>query len=317
MMSGVNGIININKEAGYTSFDVVARLRGILKIKKIGHTGTLDPEATGVLPVCVGNATKVCALLTDKDKEYLCVMRLGVETDTQDMTGTVLHTSEVTVSEDMVQTVVSEFTGEIAQVPPMYSALKVRGQKLCDLARKGIEVERSSRTVQIFSITVEELCLPLVKMRVHCSKGTYIRTLCHDIGKRLGCGGAMESLVRTRVADFRLMESFSLDEVERRVGEKGDSRNLSEKLGGMLIPVDRLFDRYPAVRVTGIGDRLLANGNKLELSMLQQCVFSDDVIPTEALQEQQLLRMYREDGQFAGLYQWKEKKIIPYKMFLG
>lgn len=317
MMSGVNGIININKEAGYTSFDVVARLRGILKIKKIGHTGTLDPEATGVLPVCVGNATKVCALLTDKDKEYLCVMRLGVETDTQDMTGTVLHTSEVTVSEDMVQTVVSEFTGEIAQVPPMYSALKVRGQKLCDLARKGIEVERSSRTVQIFSITVEELCLPLVKMRVHCSKGTYIRTLCHDIGKRLGCGGAMESLVRTRVADFRLMESFSLDEVERRVGEKGDSRNLSEKLGGMLIPVDRLFDRYPAVRVTGIGDRLLANGNKLELSMLQQCVFSDDEIPTEALQEQQLLRMYREDGQFAGLYQWKEKKIIPYKMFLG
>lgn len=144
---------------------------------------------------------------------------------------------------------------------------------MCDLARKGIEVERSSRTVQIFSITVEELCLPLVKMRVHCSKGTYIRTLCHDIGKRLGCGGAMESLVRTRVADFRLMESFSLDEVERRVGEKGDSRNLSEKLGGMLIPVDRLFDRYPAVRVTGIGDRLLANGNKLELSMLQQCVF--------------------------------------------
>lgn len=316
MTPGINGILNINKEKGYTSFDVVARLRGMLKIKKIGHTGTLDPDATGVLPVCVGNATKVCSLLTDKDKEYVCTMRLGVETDTQDMTGTVLHAFEVKVSEDLVRSVILEFIGEIAQIPPMYSALKVQGKKLCDLARKGIEVERKPRMVRIFSITVEEMCLPLVKMRIHCSKGTYIRTLCYDIGRRLGCGAAMESLVRTRVADFSLEDSFALDEVEKRIRETGAFQDLSEKLTGMLIPVDRLFNNCPAIRVKGIGDRLLANGNSLELSMLEQDGFFCKAEQEPYLQKPQLVRMYRENGHFAGLYQWKEKKIIPYKMFL-
>ena len=160
MAEEVNGIINVYKEAGYTSFDVVAKMRGILGIKKIGHTGTLDPDATGVLPVCIGKATKVCDLLTDKDKTYEAVMRLGVVTDTQDMTG--------------------QFVGQIEQVPPMYSALKVGGQKLCNLARKGIEEERKPRPVTIYEIRIKNIALPLVTMEVHCSKGTYIRTLCQD-----------------------------------------------------------------------------------------------------------------------------------------
>lgn len=322
-MPGINGIININKEAGYTSFDVVARLRGILKTRKIGHTGTLDPDATGVLPVCVGNATKVCSLLTDKDKEYVCVMRLGVETDTQDMTGNVLQVKDVTASEAVVRAVISDFTGEISQVPPMYSALKVQGQKLCDLARKGIEVERKPRTVKIFSIVIEKTELPLVKMRVKCSKGTYIRTLCHDIGERLGCGAAMESLVRTRVAEFALEEAFTLGEVEQRINKEQDPEKILKRLDGMLLPVDRLFAACPAVRVRGTADRLLRNGNPLDLSVLERDIFADAAAREECLQKGEadqksprLVRMYREDGRFAGLYQWKEKKIIPYKMFL-
>ena len=199
-----SGIINVYKEAGYTSFDVVAKMRGILGIKKIGHTGTLDPDATGVLPVCIGKATKVCDLLTDKDKTYEAVMRLGVVTDTQDMTGQVLEEHAVTVTEDAVRRAVGQFVGQIEQVPPMYSALKVGGQKLCNLARKGIEVERKPRPVTIYEIRIKNIALPLVTMEVHCSKGTYIRTLCADIGEVLGVGACMESLVRTRVSGMHL-----------------------------------------------------------------------------------------------------------------
>lgn len=296
-----SGIININKEAGYTSFDVIARLRGILGIRKIGHTGTLDPDATGVLPVCVGSATKVCGLLTEKDKEYVAWMRLGVKTDTQDMSGTVMDTREVKVTENQLREAVMEFTGEIAQIPPMYSALKVGGKKLCDLARKGVEVERSSRMVRIYSIQIEEIKIPLVKMRISCSRGTYIRTLCHDIGIRLGCFAAMESLVRTKVSIFILEEAYTLSQVEQKVQEG--------RLSEIMMPVDRLFSQYPAFRVKGMGDRLLANGNSLDISLIA-CM--DERAP----EEECLARMYREDGRFAGIYQRKEKKFIPYKMFL-
>ena len=174
----INGIVNVYKESGFTSFDVVAKMRGIFHQKKIGHTGTLDPDAQGVLPVCLGRATKVCDLLTDKDKEYEAVMLLGMTTDTQDVSGNVLSRQEVTVSEDAVKTVIASFEGEYMQIPPMYSALKVNGQKLCDLARKGIEVERKARPVTIHKIQILEINLPRVCMRVECSKGTYIRTLC-------------------------------------------------------------------------------------------------------------------------------------------
>ena len=191
-----NGIINVYKEKGYTSFDVVARMRGICGQKKIGHTGTLDPDAEGVLPVCLGKATKVCDMLTDSDKVYRAVMQLGIETDTQDLTGTVLSACEVPVlTETEIRDVIRTFQGEIMQVPPMYSALKVNGKKLCDLARAGVTVERKARPVTIYEIRIERVELPEIELTVSCSKGTYIRTLCHDIGQKFGCGAAMKSLL--------------------------------------------------------------------------------------------------------------------------
>ena len=179
----INGILNIYKEKGWTSHDVVARLRDIVGQKKIGHTGTLDPDAEGVLPVCLGRATKVCDLLTDKDKTYETVLLLGKTTDTQDITGTVLAEQQTAgITEEDVLACIRSFVGEYDQIPPMYSALKVGGKKLYELAREGKTVERKSRKVLIHDIRVEELCLPRVRMEVDCSKGTYIRTLCHDIG---------------------------------------------------------------------------------------------------------------------------------------
>lgn len=214
-----HGVINIYKEAGYTSHDVVAKLRGILKQKKIGHTGTLDPAAEGVLPVCLGKGTKLCDMLTDKTKTYRAVLLLGLETDTQDTTGTVLQEqSTESLTESEVRTAVESFVGPYAQMPPMYSALKVNGKKLYELAREGKEIEREARPVEIFSLTIEEIQLPRVTMSVKCSKGTYIRTLCHDIGEKLGCGGCMEYLLRTQVGPFYIEESsktFRCRNVER------------------------------------------------------------------------------------------------------
>ena len=210
----INGIINVYKEKGFTSFDVVAKMRGMCHQKKIGHTGTLDPDAEGVLPVCLGKATKVCDLLTDKDKEYKAVLLLGIETDTQDISGEVLNQSQVDISEAMVRETILSFSGEYEQVPPMYSALKVNGQKLCDLARKGITVERKSRKVTIHNIEILSMNLPEVEILVSCSKGTYIRTLCDDIGKRLGCFGCMKSLLRTKVDRFESKDAYKLYELE-------------------------------------------------------------------------------------------------------
>ena len=200
----INGIINVYKEKGFTSHDVVAKLRGIVKQKKIGHTGTLDPDATGVLPVCLGSATKLCDMLTDKSKEYVTTMRLGFCTDTQDISGEVLSTKEVCVTKDEVEKTILSFVGKYDQIPPMYSALKVNGKKLYELAREGIEIERKARSIEIFEIEILDISLPDITMRVHCSKGTYIRTLCHDIGEKLGCFGTMVTLERTKVASFLL-----------------------------------------------------------------------------------------------------------------
>ena len=195
----MDGIINVYKEAGFTSHDVVAKLRGICRQKKIGHTGTLDPQATGVLPVCLGNATRACEMLTDRTKEYVAELLLGQITDTQDITGTVLEEREVAVSEAQVREVIAGFVGGYDQIPPMYSALKVNGKKLYELARAGKEVERQARHVDLPAIEILEIKFPVVKFRVECSKGTYIRSLCADIGEKLCCGGTMQSLVRTRV----------------------------------------------------------------------------------------------------------------------
>ncbi len=300
----MNGIINVYKEKGFTSFDVVAKLRGILKIKKIGHTGTLDPDAEGVLPVCVGNATKLCDMLTDKSKEYVAKMRLGIVTDTQDMTGAVLSEKDVQCSEEQVREVILSFVGEYDQVPPMYSALKVNGQKLCDLARQGREVERAARKVQIHEIEILSVELPIVTMRVHCSKGTYIRTLCQDIGEKLGCGACMQSLARTRVDRFVLAEAKTLSEVE----QYRDDGRLSE----IIVPVDAVFSQYPAVCVKSEAAKLLDNGNPLypkQTDMLQEAV--------RGLTDGQKVRMYNAQKVFCGIYVYyeKEKRLKPEKMF--
>ena len=294
-----SGIINVYKEAGYTSFDVVAKMRGILGIKKIGHTGTLDPDATGVLPVCIGKATKVCDLLTDKDKTYEAVMRLGIVTDTQDMTGQVLEEHAVTVTEDEVRQAVGQFVGQIEQIPPMYSALKVGGQKLCDLARKGIEVERKPRPVNIYEIRIKNIALPLVTMEVHCSKGTYIRTLCQDIGQALGCGGCMESLVRTQVASFALADSLTLAQIE-------DAKK-ADRLDQILLPIDQVFSAYPKVYASEEADKRLVNGNAIE----QMQARTD-----EAIGEGDPVRMYLSDGRFVGIYYLNEHQFKLKKMFL-
>ena len=253
-----NGIMNVYKEAGYTSHDVVARLRGICKMKKIGHTGTLDPAAVGVLPVCLGSGTKLCDMLTDWDKEYIAVLHLGVVTDTQDMTGRIIREwdPEVTGSlrEEAVRAAVMGFLGEYDQIPPMYSALKIGGKKLYELARAGKEVERRPRRVQIRELEIQEMELPRVTMRIVCSKGTYIRTLCHDIGERLGCGGAMESLVRSRVGIFGIEEALTLEQIE-------DLRD-QNRISDVIIKPDAVFGKERAAVVSQHGRRLAENGDR-------------------------------------------------------
>ena len=294
-----SGIINVYKEKGFTSFDVVAKLRGILKTKKIGHTGTLDPDAEGVLPVCIGRATKVCDILTDKDKVYEAVMLLGVETDTQDTSGEVLKELPVEVSEEDVKEAILSFVGEYAQVPPMYSALKVNGQKLYELAREGKTVERKARNVQIFSIEILEIDLPRVRMSVHCSKGTYIRTLCHDVGQKLGCGGCMDKLLRTKVGVFELADTLKLAEIDALARE-----GLVED---RIISVDELFEDYTKVWMKQEFDVVVHNGNRVKKRMFEEKLSSN----TERL------RVYDSKGEFIGIYEYSEERsdFKPVKMF--
>lgn len=308
----INGIINVYKERGYTSHDVVAKLRGILHQKKIGHTGTLDPEAEGVLPVCLGKATRVCDMLTEKDKVYETVLLLGQKTDTQDTTGTVLDTREVLCTKEQVEAAVKSFVGTYAQIPPMYSALKVNGKKLCDLARAGVEVERKPREVTIFSIDIEEISLPRVKMNVHCSKGTYIRTLCQDIGDKLGCGGCMESLLRTKVAQFTLEDSLRLNEIEKRVQElrQGTESELTtEVLEEIVIRTDAVFEGYPKLSAKNGFEKMLYNGNAMQPEWLDGW--------KDSLQEKKI-RLYDQQERFIGIYQYssKSRDIRPIKIFM-
>ncbi len=302
----MDGILNVYKEPGFTSFDVVAKLRGICKQKKIGHTGTLDPDASGVLVVCLGKATKLCDMLTDQSKEYRAVMLLGCVTDTQDMTGKVLNECPVLADEAQVGQAVLSFLGEYDQVPPMYSALKVNGKKLCDLARAGKEVERQSRRVTIHSITIEEISLPRVVMTVACSKGTYIRTLCHDIGQLLGCGAAMESLVRTRSGQFAIGDAHCLSEIER-FAQNGT-------LSGVMLRTDVVFEGLAAAVVLPEAKRLADNGNPLPAGCLRKRASDGDIVCTDG----QRIRVYGEDGCFYGVYVWQAgtRRFRPVKFFL-
>ena len=271
----VHGVINIYKEKGYTSHDVVAKLRGIIGQKKIGHTGTLDPDATGVLPVCLGKATKLCDMLTDKNKTYETVLLLGKVTDTQDNSGTVLSESSADdLTEDEVTKAVLSFVGDYMQIPPMYSALKVNGKKLYELAREGVVIERNARPVIIFDIQIKDIDLPRVRMEVSCSKGTYIRTLCHDIGEKLG-------------------DSLTLSKVQ----EMKDGGRLEE----ILVPIDKMFSEYEAVTLKEEFLPLVYNGNVFLPKHLDKCT---------ALQDGKKVRVYDNHNQFIAIYKFVQEQHV-------
>ena len=329
----MDGIINVYKEKGFTSHDVVAKLRGILRMKKIGHTGTLDPAAEGVLPVCLGKGTRLCDMLTDKTKTYRAVLLLRQETDTQDTTGVVQAEYPVHVTEEEVRKAIVSFLGDYMQIPPMYSALKVNGKKLYELARQGKEVERQARPVQILDIQIESIDLPRATFFVTCSKGTYIRTLCYDIGRKLGCGGCMESLLRTRVDRFELKDSLTLSQIEK-LRDEG-------RLEEAVVPVEGVFLRLPAlVTKPGDGDKLLHNGNPFpaELAEAEDCDLSvefgagsDCAAEPAGRSETECglaasvadrfdgVRVYDSEHHFIGIYRYSEEKrrYQPQKIFLG
>ena len=286
-----DGIVIINKPAGWTSMDVCAKLRGILKTKKVGHAGTLDPMATGVLPVFVGQATRAVSFAESGEKEYVAGLHLGMVTDTQDTSGTVLSRCDAAFTAEAVRSVLPRFTGDLMQVPPMYSAIKIGGQKLYDLARQGKEVERKPRPVTIYALElVEEISPADFILRIRCSEGTYVRTLCHDIGAALGCGGCMFSLVRSMAAGFTLAESHTIEEMQ----EQGEA---------LLCPIDSLFRRYPAYRIESPReDRLCRNGNPF---------------PVEKLLPEDTYRVYGRDGAFLCLSRLADGVMTSLKNFFG
>ena len=303
-----NGVINVCKESGYTSFDVVAKLRGILKIKKIGHTGTLDPMATGVLPVCIGNATKLVDELTDRSKEYICTMLLGVTTDTEDVTGHITSRSGALTDKAATEDAIISFIGEYQQLPPMYSAIKIDGKRLYEYARNGVEVQRKTRQVIIEEIDILEhgiydsddefAGLQYVNMRIACGKGTYIRSLCRDIGEKLGVGGCMASLCRSRVGNFRINEAFPLSEIERM---RDDNR-----LDEIIIPVSKLLDCYEELHVRQEYKNKIDNGNPLPKEAFEENVDADNIY-----------RIYNTEGQFCALYKVVDDILMPQKMFMS
>ena len=283
-----NGVLLIDKAQDWTSMDVCAKLRGILHERRVGHGGTLDPMATGLLPVFVGRATRAVQYATDGKKEYRAVLRLGLVTDTQDVTGAVLSQRAADVSREALEAVLPRFRGEIFQVPPMYSALKVDGKKLYELARKGREVERQPRPITIHELELgEQLSGTDWELRVLCSKGTYIRTLCHDIGAALGCGGAMAALRRTKVAGFTIEQAVTLEQVQA-----------ADDPAALLAPVDGCFADLPAVILTGAQAKCVRNG----------AAFTDRRRPGR-------WRAYGPEGEFLALTETDGEKTSVVKSF--
>lgn len=280
----LGGIVNINKPAGITSHTVVSRVRRILGIKRVGHTGTLDPDAEGVLPVCVGKATKLSDYVMGKEKIYRAVVHLGITTNTQDMSGEVISQKTPDVSkEEFIQTV-NSFLGEIKQIPPMYSAIKIGGKKLYELARQGVEVERKERIVTIYAIDVEEFDGETAIINVHCSKGTYIRTLCHDIGEKLGCGAAMGQLIRIKNGRFEIAESVNLEEFEKN----------PEKY---IVPADEILSEYPEFVLNEEQERKVLNGM---------------TIPADL--NDGFYRIYSADGKFLCLSEMVDKTYLKMRI---
>ena len=252
----MNGIVIVDKPAGWTSQDVTAKLRGVFQTRRIGHGGTLDPMATGVLPVFVGRATRGVEFFEHAQKAYEATIRLGLTTDTEDVTGTVLSQQNVQIAQPDFLAVLEQFRGDIQQIPPMYSALKVNGQKLCDLARKGKEVERKPRTVTIHQLECLDFSGNTARLRVCCSKGTYIRTLCKDIGAALGCGGCMEDLRRIRAGSYTIEEAVPLEQLIQ-----------AEDPARFLRGVDTMFSQHEAVTLTANQEKRCRNGNSFSLNL--------------------------------------------------
>ena len=284
-----NGIIIIDKPEGWTSMDVCAKLRGIFREKRIGHAGTLDPMATGVLPVFIGRATRAVEFASESEKEYVAGLKLGVITNTQDTSGEVLESRPVSITLEQLEAVLPRFHGPIQQIPPMYSAIKINGKKLYELARKGKEVERNPRDITIHSLTVEGQTAPdEFILRVRCSKGTYVRTLCHDIGTALGCGGCMSSLRRTMAAGFTLEQSVTLEQVQQ-----------TQTPTDLLLPVESYFSRYPVLTLDADGEKKIRNGMTL-------------VMPQTAPGE---YRVKSQDGSFLALCTAADGKLHTIKSF--
>ena len=312
----MNKIVNIIKPTGMTSHDVVSAVRKILNTKKVGHTGTLDPDASGVLPICIGKATKVSELILNKDKSYICELTLGITTDTYDSSGEILErVDNFSFTKEEIEKAFDTQRGHIDQLPPMYSALKVNGKKLYELAREGKEVERKARPVTISKIKILQVNLEeqIFSMEVTCSKGTYIRTLCHDIGMKLGTGAAMENLIRTRVERFCIEDAITLDEIEHLAKE--DSNQLAKK----MIPIDRMFLQYPAMQIESGMAHYLANGNQLYDKQLKPFIKDNEELQktVEATRKevQERYRIYDENGQFRAIYQKKGREYHVVKMF--
>ncbi len=291
----MDGIVNVNKPLGITSHDVVYRLRKILNIKKIGHTGTLDPEASGVLPMCIGKGTKLAEYLTASDKQYLATLKLGAFTDTQDATGQVLETFDVNVTEEQICDTVKKFIGEIQQIPPMFSAIKIDGKKLYELAREGKTVEREARTITIHNIEIKKIDLDnnIIEMLVDCSKGTYIRTLCNDIGAALGCGGHMSALCRTKSGRFNIDKAFTLEQIEEMTA-KEDFR--------FLTPVSEALPEYERIVLAERNSKRVRNGIKIRV---------------EGLTEGETYRVFDEKNEFLALAKQENGEFVIVKSFYG
>ena len=276
----MDGIININKPLGITSFDVVRKIKKTAKTKKVGHTGTLDPEASGVLPVCIGKGTKIVDFIMNNTKEYEAVLKLGITTDTYDSTGKTVNLTEVNLSNNDIIAVISKFIGNIKQIPPMYSAIKIKGQKLYELARQGIVIDRKPREITISSIDILSIEIPYVSMRIKCSKGTYIRSLCNDIGNELGCGGIMWALKRTATGIFTINNSVQLTDL--------DENNICN----YIIPIDEALKNYESITFKDCLKKQLLNG-----------VIINDSNVIEAIEANKLYRVYLEGTGFIGLGQ--------------
>ena len=300
----MDGIFNIYKEKGFTSHDVVAIVRRTIHMKKVGHTGTLDPDAEGVLPVCVGKATKLSDVIMDGRKSYRAMLRLGITTTTEDASGEVLETKEVDFNEERIREVVASFIGKLEQVPPMYSAVKVNGKKLYELAREGKEIERKSRTIEVYDIRIRQFLPPdRVEIDVDCSKGTYIRTLCSDIGKALGCGGHMAELLRTATGAFSLENAIKLDELKALAEQ--------EKVEEVMLTMEDALIDFPVVKVSEKSAKFLYNGGKI-----QERFFTEK---PASYKEGDIVATYDHENNLVGLYEIKKEEdyfIKPFKMLI-